>query len=58
MFEYEINEGDDGLLTSIVILNYGNKERLDEILEDVKLTLAAAIYEKEFFPTYGAKRLM
>lgn len=49
MFEYEINEGDDGLLTSIVILNYGNKERLDEILEDVKLTLAAQFMKRNFF---------
>jgi hypothetical protein len=46
MFTYEINEGDNGIITSIVINNYRDKERLDEILKLVKWSLERGLSQQ------------
>jgi hypothetical protein len=46
MFTYEMNAGDNGIITSIVINNYRDKERLDEILKLVKWSLERGLSQQ------------
>ena len=47
MFTYEFND-DGGIITSLVIYNYRDRERLKEILRLVKWTLAQGPYIRNY----------